>query len=95
MKLCQRAKRADQEQPTSREKYEQKSKTTGHGFPREWLSESLLHGWLMMKRRDRCFVKCADFPNIVEKSSSFFSGSNRFHGSNIKDTIKIVVMQSV
>ena len=95
MKLYQRVKRADQDQPTSREKYEQKRKMTGHGFPREWRSELHLHGWLTMKRRDRCFAKCADFPNIADKSSSFFSGSKSFHGSNIKGTIKVVVMLSL
>ena len=43
-----------------------------------------LQGWLTIKRRDRCFAKCADFPNIADKTSSFFTGSKSFQVSNIK-----------
>ena len=73
----------EQEQPTSREKYKQKRKKTAHEFQKEWLSE---FAWLDCNKEGRqmlCKV-CKDFPNIADKISSIFSGSKRFHLSNIK-----------
>ena len=41
--------------------------------------------WYSPSGRDVVEPKCTDFPNIVDKFSSFFTGSKSFHGSNIKD----------
>lgn len=68
-----------QKESTSREKYEQKRKTTGRGFRKEWLSEFI---WLDYNEKEgqmHCKVY-RDFPNIADKNSSF-SGNKSFHVS--------------
>ena len=70
-------------QATPQDKYEEKRKMVGRGFRKEWLKE---FPWLQYKEvqsQMQCKV-CNDFPNIADKSSSFFNGSKSFHGSNIK-----------
>ena len=72
-----------QKESTSREKYEKKRKMTGCGFRKEWLSECV---WLDYDEKEgQMYCKvCKDFPNIADKKSSFLSGSQSFHVSNIK-----------
>ena len=60
-------------QGTPRDKYEEKRKMVGRGFRKEWLKE---FPWLQYKEEQsqmQCKV-CNDFPNIADKSSSFFNG---------------------
>ena len=69
-------------QATPRDKYK-KRKMVGRGFRKEWLKE---FPWLQYKEEQsqmQCKVR-NDFPNIADKSSSFFNGSKSFHVSNIK-----------
>lgn len=68
---------------TSKERYEEKRKMLGCGFCRDWMKE---YTWLEYNEEEgkmHCRV-CREFPNIADKSSSFFNGNNSFHLGNIK-----------
>lgn len=67
----------------SKERYEEKRKMLGRGFRKEWKEE---YTWLEYNEEEGkmyCRV-CKDFPNIADKSSSFFTGNNSFHVGNVK-----------
>ena len=67
----------------AKERYEEKRKMLGRGFRKEWKEE---YTWLEYNEEEGkmyCRV-CKDFPNIADKSSSFFTGNNSFHVGNIK-----------
>ena len=56
--FLQTAKKEQNKESMSREKYEQKRKMTGRGFRKEWLSEFI---WLdYNEKEDRCIAKCAE-----------------------------------
>ena len=68
---------------TAKERYEGKRKMLGRGFRKEWINE---FNWLEYNEDEGKMICkiCREFPNIAEKSSPFFNGSNSFHMSNIK-----------
>lgn len=67
----------------SKEKYEEKRKMLGHGFRKEWKEEYTWLEYIEDEGKMHCRV-CKDFPKIADKNSSFFTGNNSFHMSNVK-----------
>ena len=71
------------EDSSSQKHYKEKRKQEGRTFRQEWKKTFL---WLLFDeiKQEMFCTACQEFSSLVDKNSSFFTGSQAFHIGNIK-----------